>query len=86
MKEFRIDYVLDGIAVGLGVAQLNQVMQIVQLTLGILATIVSIAFSLYKWWKKASEDGKIDEEEINEAIDIVNDALDDKDKKENKDK
>lgn len=86
MKEFRIDYVLDGIAVGLGVAQLNQVMQIIQLTLGILATIISITFSLYKWWKKAKEDGKITEDEINEAIDIVNDALDDKDKKENKDK
>lgn len=86
MKEFRIDYVLDGIAVGLGVAQLNQVMQIIQLTLGILATIISITFSLYKWWKKAKEDGKITEDEINEAVDIINDALDDKDKKENKDK
>ena len=86
MKEFRIDYVLDGIAVGLGVAQLNQVMQIIQLTLGILATIISIAFSLYKWWKKAKADGKITEEEINEAVDIITKPLDDKEDKEKKDK
>ena len=84
MKEMRIDYILDGIAVGLGVAQVNEIMQIVQLTLGVLATIISIAFSLYKWWKKAKEDGKITEEEINEAIDIIKKPLDDKDEEKEK--
>ena len=84
MKEMRIDYILDGIAVGLGVAQVNEIMQIVQLTLGVLATIVSIAFSLYKWWKKAKADGKITEEEINEAIDIIKKPLDDKDEEKEK--
>lgn len=84
MKEMRIDYILDGIAVGLGVAQVNEIMQIVQLTLGVLATIVSIAFSLYKWWKKAKADGKITEEEINDAIDIIKKPLDDKDEEKEK--
>lgn len=84
MKDFRIDYVLDGIAVGLGVAQINQVMQIIQLVFGIVATIISIAFSIYKWWKKASADGKITEEEIKDGIDIIKDHLDDKNEERDK--
>lgn len=84
MKDFRIDYVLDGIAVGLGVAQINQVMQIIQLVFGIVATIISIAFSIYKWWKKASADGKITDEEIKDGIDIIKDHLDDKNEERDK--
>lgn len=84
MKEMRIDYILDGIAVGLGVAQVNEIMQIFQLALGVLATIISIAFSLYKWWKKAKADGKITDEEINEAIDIIKEPFDDKDEEKEK--
>ena len=72
MKKFRIDYILDGLAITLGAVQLNQIMQIVQLVLGIIATIISIMFSIWLWWKRASKDGKITEEEIKDGMEILN--------------
>lgn len=81
MKKFRFDYILDGIALTLGAVQLNQIMQIIQLVLGIVATIISIMFSIWLWWKKASKDGKITEEEIKEGKDILNNGIKDLDDK-----
>lgn len=81
MKKFRIDYILDGLAITLGAVQLNQIMQIVQLILGIVATIISIMFSIWLWWKRASKDGKITEEEIKEGQDILNNGVKDLDDK-----
>lgn len=77
MKKFRIDYILDGFAITLGAVQLNQIMQIIQLVLGIVATIISIMFSIWLWWKRASKDGKITEEEIKEGQDILNNGVKD---------
>lgn len=81
MKKFRIDYILDGLAITLGAVQLNQIMQIIQLVLGIVATIISIMFSIWLWWKRASKDGKITEEEIKEGQDILNNGVKDLDDK-----
>lgn len=78
MKDTRIDYVLDALAIALGLSQGQELLSYIQLGLGILATIVSIAFSIWKWWKKASADGKITEEEIKELSDDLKDKLDDK--------
>lgn len=78
MKDTRIDYVLDALAIALGLSQGQELLSYIQLGLGILATIVSIAFSIWKWWKKASADGKITSEEIKELSDDLKDKLDDK--------
>lgn len=79
MSKFRIDYVLDGIALYLASIQVDEILKYVQLIAGILATIISIAFSIWKWWKKASADGKITKDEIKDGIEIIKDHLDDKD-------
>lgn len=84
MKKFRFDYVLDGIAFVLFGVQVDELLKWVQLGLTILATLVSIAFSIWQWWKKASADGKITEDEVNEAIDIIKKPLNDKEEKEKK--
>ena len=78
MKDTRIDYVLDALAIALGLSQGKELLSYIQLGLGILATILSIAFSIWKWWKKASADGKITKEEIKELSDDLKDKLDDK--------
>lgn len=78
MKNTRIDYILDAVAISLGLAQGEDLLKYIQLGLGILATILSIAFSIWKWWKKASADGKITKDEINELSDDLKDKLDDK--------
>lgn len=57
--------------------QPDELLQIISLILTIIATLFSIAFTIYNWWKKASKDGKIDKEEINELVDIVGKAKED---------
>lgn len=52
-------------------AQTNDIMQLIMLILSIISVIVSISFTLYKWLKEAKKDGKITQEEIDEAINIV---------------
>lgn len=82
MKKFRLDYIFDGIALVFAGIQPEVLFQYIQLGLGILATLLSIAFSIWQWWKRASKDGKITEEEIQEGIDILKKGEDDlKDKK-----
>lgn len=78
MKDTRIDYLLDALAIGLGLSQGQELLSYIQLGLGILATLVSLAFSVWKWWKKASADGKITKDEIKELSDEIEKTLDDK--------
>lgn len=84
MKKFRLDYILDGFAFVLVGVQTEELLKWVQLGLSILATAVSLAFSLWLWWKKAHADGKITEDEIKDGIEIIKDHLDDKEEKEKK--
>lgn len=74
MKKFRLDYILDGFGFVLFGVQVDELLKWVQLGLTILATLVSIAFSIWQWWKKASADGKITEEEFKEGADIIRDG------------
>lgn len=60
--------------------QTDEVLRYIQLGLTILSTLFAIAFTIYKWWKKASEDGKITKEEIEDLTDDISDVLDDKKK------
>lgn len=55
--------------------QTQEVFQIISLVLTCLATVVTLAFTLWKWWKSAKEDGKITKEEIQQGIDIVTDGV-----------
>lgn len=51
--------------------QPNQVLQYVQLAITIIAGLISIILGLRAWWKDAKKDGKIDKDEVEDAIDIV---------------
>lgn len=74
----RIDYLFDVSAIALAIAQNEALLKYIQLGLGIVATLLSLAFTIWKWWKKASEDGKITKEEVDDLIDELNDDIDDK--------
>ena len=85
----RIDYLFDSIAIVFASVQPEVYFRYVSLALSILATLLSIAFSLWQWWKKAKQDGKITKDEIKEGVKIIQDGtekikhtLDDKDKEE----
>lgn len=67
--------------------QPNEVLQTISLIITILGGIITIVFALLGWWQRAKQDGKIDKDEIKEAIDIlqeggenIKNALDDKKK------
>ena len=56
-------------------ASAEHIIAIICMVIGLLITIIcSIVIPLIKWWKKASADGKITKDEIDEAIQIVEDG------------
>lgn len=69
-----IDYICCVVATVLTVAQTNEIFQLVSLILTCIATLTAIGFTIYKWVKKAKADGKIDKEEIEELVDIIEDG------------
>ena len=67
--------------------QPNEVLQTISLIITIIGGLITIVFAVITWYKNATKDGKIDKEEVEELIDIVQDgtenikdALDDKKK------
>ena len=61
-----LSYSGDGVGFIFTIAQTQQVFQIVSLALTVFATLVSISFTIYMWFKKANEDGEITIEELDE--------------------
>lgn len=61
-------------AVGTGL-QTNDVLQTISLIITIVGGLITfIIVPILTWYKNAKKDGKIDKEEIDEAIDIVVDG------------
>lgn len=69
-------YICNGVGVVFSAIQTNEVLSWVSWIITLIATLLSISFTIWKWWKKASSDGKISKEEIDELGDIVEDASD----------
>ena len=69
-----------GTAVGTIGASLSvtEVQAIISICVTVLGFIISVAIpgiiKLVKWWKKAKEDGKIDEQELDELGNILQDG------------
>lgn len=51
--------------------QTKELFQYISLILSIICTILTIIFTIWRWYRKASADGKITEEEVDELIDSV---------------
>ena len=90
MQEKPINYVASVIACITTAIQTNEIFSYVSLSLTILSIVVSLVFTIYRWYKLSTSDGKIDKEEIdelmkniNEGINDLNDTVNNFDKKEN---
>lgn len=62
----------------LAVSQGNEVLQIVQIVLSIVTFVVTIAYTLWKWYKRATDDDsdggkKITKKEVEELVDDLKD-------------
>ena len=78
-----VGFVGSGISTALTITQTNEVFQLIQLILSILAFLVTICFTIWKWHKKAKEDGKITIDEVEELFDNLENNIEDY-KEENK--
>lgn len=66
--------------------QLSEIVSIITGVLGLLIVIItSIVIPLVKWFIKAKKDGKIDDEEIIEACDIIENGVENIEASKNKD-
>lgn len=90
MQEKPINYIASGVACITTALQSDEIFSYVSFSLTILSIVVSLAFTIYRWYKVATDDGKIDKEEIddlmhniNDNINDLNDAVNNYDKKEN---
>lgn len=50
----------------------HDVLQIILAVLGVLSALVSLGCNIYIWYKRASKDGKISEDELDELDHIIN--------------
>lgn len=71
MKEEIVLFGGNGLGYVLSAIQQNETFQIIEFVLSAILTCVLIAFRLWKWWKEAKKDGKIDANEVQDAIDIL---------------
>ena len=63
------------------IAQTNEIFQLAMLILSILSTLFTIVFTIYKWYNKAKEDGKITKEEIEALANDISESLENKEDK-----
>lgn len=59
------------------ISQANEVFRLIQIILCCLSAAVVLAYNIYKWYKKAKEDGKITKDELKEGINIVKEGVND---------
>jgi len=72
----RYDYIGDSVGIIFTAIQSNELFQLIGFILTILSIVISIAYSIYQWWKEAKKDGKITKEEINDVISNVKKQID----------
>lgn len=65
--------------------QTNEIFQIIQAILTIVGLLITIAYTIWKWFKNASKDGKITIDEVDELFDelgkVKEESIDDKNRK-----
>lgn len=59
----------------LSVTEVQAIVSIIITVLGfVISVLVPLGIRIYKWYKKAKEDGKIDKEEVDELEQIIKDG------------
>lgn len=66
MKDEATGVVGSSISWVLTITQANEIFELIQIIFSCLVSFITIIYIIYKWYKRASEDGKITAEEIDE--------------------
>lgn len=72
----KLGYMCTGFIAILTALQDNAIYQIVNMILVILSLLINIIYTIYKWYKKANQDGRIDIDEVGDLLDGVKNELD----------
>lgn len=75
-KELSLGSLLTSGQIILTSLQQNELFQNIQFGLTLASAFVTFAYTLYKWYKRASKDKKLTKDEIDEGIGIIADAID----------
>ena len=73
MKE-HLDILGIGLQAIFTAIQTDEVLRWISFGITILSALITIAYNIYKWWRKSKEDGKISMDEVDELVDIVKDG------------
>ena len=76
MKTESVNYGLSAFAGIFTAIQQNEIFQWISLGLTIFSVVLSICYTIYKWYKKAHQDGIVTAEEVDELIDEMNNMKD----------
>lgn len=60
----------------LAVAQTNEILQTIQIILAIITFLVTIGYTIWKWYKNAKKDGKITKDEVEDLVDDIKKEVD----------
>lgn len=65
------------------VTQTDEMFRLIQIILTCIGILVSLAYTIWKWYRTAKKDGKIEEHEVDELFDDINKVIQYKEDEEN---
>lgn len=75
MKE-HLDILGIGLQAIFTAIQTDEVLRWISFGFTLLSVILTIAYNIWRWWKKSKEDGKISMKEVDELGEIIKDGSD----------
>lgn len=75
MKE-HLDILGIGLQAIFTAIQTDEVLRWISFGFTLVSVILTIAYNIWRWWRKSKEDGKITMDEVDELVDIVKDGSD----------
>ena len=75
MKE-HLDILGIGLQAIFTAIQTDEVLRWISFGFTLVSVILTIAYNIWRWWRKSKEDGKITIDEVDELVDIVKDGSD----------
>ena len=58
-----------------GIVQTTEVFQLISVILGTLTGLFTLAYFIWRWWTKATEDKKITKKEVDELLQGIDDII-----------
>ena len=77
MSENNLNYIMSFVTTAFGAIEFEQFKTIVFFILGLISFLISVAYTVYHWYKEAKKDGVITKDEISDLGKDVKDEIDD---------